>query len=79
MSDIETVGDALPKEIERIIEKRDRWIKMVAENPSLGAGMNIAIAMMQSEIMQAVKVSTEGDAVGMIRSLESLRGYSDDD
>lgn len=75
----ETVGDALPKEIERIIEKRDRWIKIVAENPSLAAGMNLTIAIMQQEIMQAVNVSTQGDAAGMISSLESLRAYSHDD
>jgi len=76
---METLADALPKEIERITQKRDRWIKMAAEHPKMAAGMNVTIALMQHEIMQAVKASAEGDVARMAASLESLRAYSHDD
>jgi hypothetical protein len=77
--EIETVADALPNEIARIGAKRDRWIKMAADHPSLAPGMNITIAIMQHEIMQAVRASTDGDVIEMTRSLEGLKAYSDDD
>ena len=75
----DTLADALPREIDRITAKRDRWIKMAAEHPEMAIGMNLAIGLMQHEVMQAVRASTEGDTVEMMRCLESLRAYSDDD
>ncbi len=76
---MDTLADALPKEIERVTAKRDRWIQMAEEHPQMASGMRVSIQIMLHEIEQAIRVSASGDTVEMIRSLESLRGYSDDD
>jgi len=75
----DTLADALPREIYRITAKRDRWIKMAAEHPEMASGMNLTIGLMQHEVMQAVRASAGGDTVEMMRCLESLRAYPDDD
>lgn len=77
MSD--SLAEALPKQIERVTAKRDRWIKMAAEHPDVASGMSIAIALMQHEVMQAVRAAATGDVAEMMSAHEALAAYSDDD
>jgi len=76
---IDTLADALPREIARVSAIRDRWRDIVNEHPDLGRGMNFTIAIMQAEIDSAVKACASGDIVEMLAAHESLKGYSDDD
>ena len=75
----DTLADALPREIERIAAKRDRWIAIAKDHPDVGHGMTFTIAIMQAEIGSAVRACANGDVVEMMAALESLKGYSDDD
>lgn len=75
----ETLADALPKQIERVTAKRDRWIKITTDHPEMAPSMNITIALMQHEIMAAVRASAAGDVAAMAASHEALAAYSDDD
>ena len=75
----ESLAEALPRQIERVTAKRDRWIKMTKDHPEMASGMNIGIALMQTEIMNAVKASASGDVAEMMKAHEALAGYSDDD
>ena len=75
----DTLADALPREIERISAKRDRWISLAQDHPEIASGMNITIAIMQAEIVIAVRACAKGDVVEMMVAHESLKGYSDDD
>jgi len=75
----DTLADALPREIARVSAKRDRWIRMAHDHPDMASGMNLTIAMMQSEIMIAAQACANGDVVEMLAAHESLKGYSDDD
>lgn len=75
----DTLADALPREIARVSAKRDRWRDMMRDHPELGPGMAFTVAIMQAEIDRAVKACASGDIAEMLHSLESLKGYSDDD
>jgi hypothetical protein len=75
----DTLAEALPREIERISAKRDRWIRMAHENPEIAWEMNLTIAIMQHEIGVAVRACADGDVVEMMAAHEGLKGYSDDD
>jgi len=75
----DTLADALPREIERISAKRDRWISMAQDHPEIAPGMNITIAIMQTEIGIAVRACANGDVGEMMAAHERLKGYSDDD
>ena len=77
MSD--SLADALPRQIERVTAKRDRWIRMTAEHPELTGGMNITIALMQHEIMAGVRAAASGDVAAMMSAHEALAAYSDGD
>lgn len=77
MSD--SLAEALPKQIERIANKRDRWIAMAKEHPEMASGMNITIALMQHEIMEGVRAAASGDVVKMAAAHEALAAYSHDD
>jgi hypothetical protein len=75
----ESLADALPRQIDRVTAKRDRWIKMAADHPEMASGMNITIALMQHEIMAGVKAAADGDVAAMISAHEALAAYSDND
>ena len=75
----ESLTESLPKQIERVTAKRDRWIKITQDHPEMASGMNIGIALMQHEIMNAVKASASGDVAAMIEAHEALAAYGDDD
>jgi hypothetical protein len=75
----ESLAEALPKQIERVSAKRDRWIKMASEHPEMGPGMSLTIAIMKAEIDGAVRAAASGDVVEMMAAHQSLADYSDDD
>lgn len=66
---IETLGDALPKEISRV---RDR---VLPEYLSIGNSGVFAVAMMRADLDRASKAMIEGDCVAMIQVYEALKGY----
>lgn len=68
MSDIETVGTALPKEMARV---RDNIIPVYQTIPT-GA---FATIMMRRDLDNAARAMAEGDVVGMIAALEALKEY----
>lgn len=77
---MDTLSDALPREIARVSAKRDRWRDMMAEHPELAqSGMKITVAIMQAEIDRAVNALASDDVVSMLTALASLKDYSDDD
>jgi hypothetical protein len=65
---METLGDALPKEIERVQS-------LIPLYESVGPAGGFAIAMMKAEIAAAHRAMMEGDTVEMIRVYESLKGF----
>ena len=76
---VDTLADALPREIARVSAKRDRWRDMMRDHPELGPGMTFTIAIMQAEIDRAVKACASGDISEMLAAHQSLKDYSDDD
>jgi len=75
----ESLAEALPRQINRVLAKRDRWIQMSAEMPAMAIGMKPAINLMQIEIAQAINAAANGDVAEMMRAHEALAAYSDDD
>lgn len=76
----DTLGDALPREIERIQAKIARWQGYAKDIGPQGAmGMNLTIQIMQAEVRAAIKALAEGDLAASIRTYQSLKDYSDDD
>ena len=67
---IDTVGDALPREMARV---RD---VILPEFDAIGAPGALAAMMMRQSLDRAAKAMAEGDTVEMIRCLEDLRSYS---
>ncbi len=69
MNEVNTLGDALPREIARV---RDEIMPAYIEIGPPGA---FALAMMRSDLDAASRAMIEGDTVGMIRAYEALKGY----
>lgn len=65
---IDTLGDALPREMARI---RDELLPIYDQIPT---GI-FAATMMRADLDRAAKVMAEGDIVGMIEAYEALKGY----
>jgi hypothetical protein len=76
---MDTLADALPREIARVSAKRDSWRDMMRDHPEFAPGIGLAVAIMQAEIDRAVKAIVSGDVVEMLHSLQALKDYSDDD
>ena len=64
----ETLGTALPKEIERVQEVMAVYLQF-----STG---HIAASMMKRDISLALKAIMENDTVAMLRVFESLKGWN---
>jgi len=64
---VDTLGDALPREIARVT----KLIELYATIPT---GV-FAIAMMRQSLAHASKAMIEGDLVEMIRAYEDLKGF----
>jgi hypothetical protein len=72
-----SLGEELPKEIERVGKIRDEWIRIMAEMGDAGKGMAISIDVMRAEIAVATKAIAEGNIEQMMRSYDSLKAYED--
>lgn len=68
---IDTLGDALPREIARV---RDEVLPVYDALPN-GAGKPAAF-LMRADLDLASKAMIEGDCVTMIQVYESLKGYN---
>lgn len=66
-AEIETLGDALPKQIARCQE-------LLAEYAALGPVGEFGYAMIKHDIDAAVKATADGDVVAMLRAYEALKG-----
>lgn len=64
---METLGDALPKEIARV---RD---ELIPQYLSIGPAGMFAVTMMRADLDRAAKAMAAGDVVEMIRAYESLK------
>ena len=64
---IETLGDALPKEITRCEE-------LLTEYASLGPVGAFGHAAISAAIADARKATSDGDVVGMLHAYERLKG-----
>lgn len=69
MSDIDTLGDALPREMARV---RDELLPVYDSIKPAGV---IAATMMRADLDRAAKAMAEGDLAGMIRAYEALKDY----
>ena len=68
-SNIQTLGDALPEEIDRVQG-------LIAMYKSVPNGQ-IAATLMQSDIDAAHRAMIEGDIVGMIAAYQDLKGWKE--
>ena len=66
---VETIGDALPKEMTRI---RD---EVMPAYIAIGPSGRFALAMMRADLNAAAKAMAEGDVVEMLRVYKALREY----
>lgn len=64
---IETLGDALPKEIQRCQE-------LLTQYAAIGPTGIFGYTMIQADIAAAHKAMMEGDVVAMLRAHETLKG-----
>jgi len=78
MNETKTLADALPEQIKRVQQKRERWLeyqKIAGPQVMFGPGL----AMMQVEIDEGIDALASGDVARMMRAHEALAEYSDDD
>lgn len=79
----DTLGDALPREIKRVQQKKERWVEYAAEmermSPGSAMGMKLTMNIMQVHIDAGVAALASGDVVAMLAAHEELKSYSDDD
>jgi len=71
VTEIETLGDALPKEMTRV---RDELMPIYLE---IGPAGKFALGMMQRSLDRAAKAMIEGDLPAMIRCCQELRCYTE--
>ncbi len=79
----DTLGDALPREIKRVREKKERWIGYAADmekmSPGSSVGMKLTMRIMDAHLDEGVSALASGDVVRMLAAHEDLKSYSDDD
>lgn len=78
MTEQNTLVDELVAEIKRVTAKKERWQQMMREH-NVRFGMQFSIHVMQAQIERGVESIATGEAGQMMRALESLKGYNDDD
>lgn len=69
---IETLAEALPKEIDRVRQIQDEF-KQLRGMPNVM--VEPQIAMMEAEIQAAIRALASGDIVEMLKIHESLKDY----
>ena len=67
MSDIETLGDALPKEIARVRE-------VLGHYREIGPAGAIGAMFIENDLQAADRAMMSGDVVAMMSALTALRG-----
>ena len=67
---VETLGDALPREMARV---RDQVMPAYVK---IGASGSYALAGMRADLDAAAKAMVEGDVVAMLRVYQSLKEWS---
>lgn len=79
----DTLADALPREIKRVQEKKERWVGYAADmermQPGSAIGMKMTMNLMQAHIDEGVASLASGDVARMLVAHEDLKSYSDDD
>lgn len=68
--EVDTLGDALPREMARV---RD---EVMPAYLAVGQAGVFALAMMRADLDAAAKAMMEGDVVAMIRVYQLLKGYT---
>jgi hypothetical protein len=68
---IETLGDALPKEMARV---RD---DLMPQYLAIGIPGMFTLSMMRNSLDNAAKAMVSGDVVAMLRAYNDLRGYAE--
>lgn len=66
---VETLGDALPKEIARL---RDEVLPAYI---AIGPAGSFAVSMMRTHLDAASKAMIEQDIIGMVQVYQLLKGY----
>jgi len=74
----ESLAEALPREIKRVQEKRERWLGYERE-AGPRANFKPALFMMQSSIDEGVKALASGDVVRMQQAYQDLQDHDDND
>lgn len=75
MSDQDSLGEALPREMARVREMLTDYTKMVGDHPALSRGMAPLMFMMNRSLDAAAKAMIDGDTVAMVRVFQELKGY----
>lgn len=79
----ESLATGLPKQIERLAAKRERWLgyqrDMEKMSPGSGAGMGLTIGVMKVQLDAAHAAIASGDIEQMMSAYQDLADYSDDD
>lgn len=79
----ESLGTGLPKQIERVAAKRERWIGYQRDMEQMqrgsGAGMSLTINLMKVHLDAAHEAIASGNIVKMASAYQDLADYSDDD
>jgi hypothetical protein len=70
MTDVETLADALPREMARV---RD---DVIPAYMAIGISGQFALAMMRASLDRATRAIMLGDVVEMLQCLEDLKGFS---
>lgn len=69
-----SLGEALPREMARV---RDEVMPPYLELRGVpGVNVDFALGMMRADLDAAAKAMAEGDVIAMLKSYESLKGYS---
>ncbi len=74
MSEVRTLGDALPAEMRRVRDEVLPHYLALRGMPRVNP--EFAIRGMQADLDAAAKALAEGDVVAMLRAYESLKGWS---
>lgn len=68
MEDLKSLGEALPEEIQRVMDIRDIYL-------NTGTAGAFASALMKRSIDRASKAMVSGDVIEMLRCYEDLKSY----
>lgn len=75
----DSLAEALPREIARVMAKKERWQGYCRDHPELAQGMQFGIVVMGVEIEAAITAAASGDVLEMLRAHASLKEYDDND